>query len=68
MSSGANFLADGAEAEYNKAMLWDLTVNRTLYDTEDLGISLFATVRNIFDGNQYVTERWPNAPVIARRG
>lgn len=62
------FLADGAEAEYNKAMLWDLTVNRTLYDTEDLGISLFATVRNIFDGNQYVTERWPNAPRYCEAG
>lgn len=62
------FLADAAEAEYNKAMLWDLTVHRSLYDTEELGISLFATVRNIFDGNQYVTERWPNAPRYCEAG
>ncbi|MBU0682314.1 MAG: TonB-dependent receptor [Proteobacteria bacterium] len=62
------FLAYGNNADYNKAMLWDLSLNRSLFDSEQLGVNLFATVRNIFNGNQYVTDRYPNAPRYAEVG
>ncbi len=62
-----DYLAD-QPAEYNKAMLWDISINRRLYETEDFGASLFASLRNIFNGNQYVSARWPNAPRYGEAG
>ncbi|MDR9501331.1 MAG: TonB-dependent receptor [Desulfurivibrionaceae bacterium] len=62
-----DYLADGP-AEFNNALLWDLSITKSLYESEDLGVSLFGVVRNLFNGNQYVSERWPNAPRYAEAG
>ncbi len=61
-------LAAGEVPQANKGVLWDLSITKSLYDSEELGVSLFGVVRNLFDGNQYVTERWPNAPRYAEAG
>ncbi|MDA3786536.1 MAG: TonB-dependent receptor [Deltaproteobacteria bacterium] len=62
-----DYLADGP-AEFNNALLWDLSLNRSLYESERLGVSCFGVVRNLFNGKQYVTERWPNAPRYVEAG
>lgn len=62
------YLADGKEAKENNSILWNLSINRTLYDSEHLGLILFGVARNIFNTSQYTSERGPNAPRYAEIG
>lgn len=43
-------------------MIWDLHLNWKVLPKKELSPELFFSVRNIFNGNQYITDFKPNAP------
>ena len=63
-----DLLADGEKAQATNSFLWDLSLNKALFHTDRLGVSLFALLRNIGNNKQYVSDRWPNAPRYAELG
>lgn len=44
---------------YN-AMIFDLSIAKTLYRQKDRACDIFFTAHNIFDGSQYIANYWPN--------
>lgn len=50
---------DAFKGEYDD-VIWDLNVSRTVKLFDSGGVTLFGTVHNIFDGEQYSTATYPN--------
>lgn len=48
--------------------LWDLHVRKWLASTDTLGVELFFSLRNIFDGRQYLDDQYRNAGRWAEAG
>lgn len=47
------------ESNFNQA-IWDLNLNKTLYNNDKLNLNIFFTLHNIFNGDQYFRSDNPN--------